>query len=216
MNYQGVKNIVFNEDCMIAMAKYPDKYFDLAIVDPEYGIGAGGVKFINGTSKSDKSYYKKDDWDKQPASQEYFTELFRVSKNQIICGGNYFTDKIPVSRCWVVWDKTIHGNSYADCELLWTSFDEPARYFRENIAQTNSEGRIHPTQKSIKFYKYLLDRFARLGDKILDSHVGSGSSRIACYDYGFNFTGFELDGDYFEAQEKRFKNHTEQIRMFVP
>lgn len=204
---------VFCEDNMIGMARYPDKFFELAIVDPEYGIGAGSTDFINGTSKSHKPYYRKEDWDKAPASKEYFDELFRVSKNQIICGGNYFTDKVRVSRGWFVWDKTIHGNSYSDCELFWTSFDMPTRYHRENIAQTNVEGRIHPTQKSIKLYRKLISIYAKPGDKILDTHLGSGSSRIAAYDMGFDFYGWEIDRDYFEAMEKRFQLFKSQTKL---
>lgn len=204
---------VFNEDCMQGMARYPDKYFDLAIVDPPYGIGAGGKRFINGTSKTEKKYYKDIDWDVKPEVQ-YFNALLRVSKNQIIWGGNYFVSMLKDFRCFIIWDKTIHGNSYADCELAWTSFDQPARYFRENIAQTTSEGRIHPTQKSIILYKWLLKNYAKPGDKILDTHLGSQSSRIAAYDMGFAFTGFEIDKDYFEAGNKRFENFKKQLKLF--
>jgi site-specific DNA-methyltransferase (adenine-specific) len=206
---------LLNEDNMQLMAKYPDKYFDLAIVDPPYGIGAGGKSFINGTSKSIKSYYKENDWDKIRPSEEYFRELFRVSKNQIIWGGNYFSDLLPAFRCFVFWDKTIHGNSYADGELAWTSFDSVARYFRENIAQTNSEGRIHPTQKSVKLYKWLLDKYAKQGDKILDTHLGSGSIAIACHDMGFDLVACEIDKDYYEAAVKRFNEQTKQQKLFA-
>ena len=202
-------------DCMEYMKTVPDKYFELAIVDPPYGIGAGGKSFINGSSKSEKKYYKDNDWDCSIPSDEYFIELFRISKNQIIWGGNYFPYiwRKP-SRAFIFWDKTIHGNSYADGELAWTSFDKVARYFRENIAQTNSEGRIHPTQKSIRLYKWLLKNYAKPNDKIFDSHVGSGSSRIACYDLGFDFEGCEIDKDYWEAQEKRFKDYLSQPKLF--
>jgi len=203
-------------DCIEGMKNTPDKYYDLSIVDPPYGIGAGGKGFINGTSKSKKEYYKTNDWDLLPPSIEYFKELIRVSKNQIIWGGNYFSNLLPPFRCFISWDKTIHGNSYADCELAYTSFNSVARYYRENIAQTNVEGRIHPTQKSIKLYKWLLQNYAKPGNKILDTHLGSGSSRIAAYDLGFDFTGYELDTDYYLAQEKRFKNHIAQQSLFVP
>lgn len=201
-------------DCIEGMKKYPDKYFELAIVDPPYGIGAGSKNFINGTSKTQKKYYKIHDWDLQRPQIDYFNELFRVSKNQMIWGGNYFSDLLPPFRCFIFWDKTIHGNSYADGELCWTSFNAVARYFRENISQTTSEGRIHPTQKSIKLYKWLLTNYAKEGDKILDTHLGSGSSRIAAYDMGFEFTGFELDKDYFDASEKRFQQHIQQLTLF--
>lgn len=208
-----MRNEAYLMDCMDLMKRYPDKYFDLAIVDPPYGIGASGKSFINGTSKSVKPYYKDDCWDKGRPNLEYFNELFRVSKNQIIWGGNYFSDYLPPFRCFIVWDKTIHGNSYADCELAWTSFDSVARYFRENIAQTNVEGRIHPTQKSIRLYKWIFQTFGKAGDKILDTHLGSGSSRIAAEIMGFDFVGCEIDREYFEAQEKRFKLHLSQPRL---
>jgi site-specific DNA-methyltransferase (adenine-specific) len=204
---------ITNEDNMELMARYPDKYFDLAIVDPPYGIGAGGKSFINGTSKTKKEYYKTEDWDLKRPSKEYFDELFRISKNQMIWGGNYFSDLLPPFRCFVFWDKTIHGNSYADGELCWTSFDNVARYFRENIAQTNSEGRIHPTQKSIKLYKWLLDKYAKQGDKILDTHLGSGSIAIACHDYGFDLTACELDKEYFDKAMQRINNHMAQTKL---
>lgn len=203
-----------NCDCMDLMSQFPDGHFNLAIVDPPYGIGAGSVKFINGTSKTEKPYYKLHDWDTAIPDQKYFDELFRVSKNQIIWGGNYFTHLLKPFRCFVVWDKTIHGNSYADCELAWTSFDQPARYFRENIAQTNVEGRIHPTQKSIKLYKNLLDKFAKEGDLILDTHLGSGSIAIACHDYKFNLVASEIDKEYFDNCMKRVSNHLAQTVLF--
>lgn len=209
------KITITNEDNMQLMARYPDNYFDLAIVDPPYGIGAGGKSFINGTSKTSKEYYRENDWDLQRPSKEYFKELLRVSKNQMIWGGNYFADLLPPFRCFIFWDKTIHGNSYADGELCWTSFDKVARYFRENIAQTNSEGRIHPTQKSVKLYKWILDKYAKQGDKILDTHLGSGSIAIACHDYGFELTACELDAEYYEKAVQRIKNHTNQQNLFL-
>lgn len=201
-------------DCMDVMKKYPDEYFDLAICDPPYGIGAGGKSFINGTSKSVKPYYKTDCWDKSIPEASYFMELKRISVNQIIWGGNYFSHLLPPFRCFIFWDKTIHGNSYADGELAWTSFDSVARYFRENIAQTNSEGRIHPTQKSVKLYRWLLKNYAKEGDKILDTHGGSMSSAIACHQMGFDLTLCELDKDYYEAGVKRFKEQTMQQDLF--
>ena len=195
---------------MQGMKRYPDKYFDLAVVDPPYGIGAGAKSFINGTSKTQKNYYRENDWDTEKPNAEYFNELLRASKNQVVWGGNYFAEHLGSFRCFLCWDKTIHGNSYADCELAWTSFDSPARYYRKNIAQVNSEGRIHPTQKPITLYEWILLNYAKLGDKILDTHVGSGSSRIAAYKHGFDFVGFEIDKEYFEAQEKRFNDFKAQ------
>lgn len=203
-----------NRDCMELLKETPNKFYDLAIVDPPYGIGAGGVKFKNGTSKSVKNYYKEDDWDIAP-KKDYFQELQRVSKNQIIWGGNYFVEYLKNFRCFIFWDKTIHGNSYADGELAWTSFDEVARYYRKNICQIEFEGeRIHPTQKSVHLYKWLLKNYAKEGDKILDTHCGSGSIAIACYDMGFDLTATELDKDYYEASLLRLENHKKQLKLF--
>jgi len=207
------KITITNEDNMELMSRYPDNYFDLAIVDPPYGIGAGSKKFINGTSKTIKDYYKDNDWDIAP-KKEYFNELFRVSKNQIIWGGNYFVEYLKNFRCFIFWDKTIHGNSYADGELAWTSFDNVARYYRKNIAQVTSEGRQHPTQKPITLYEFCLMRYAKEGDKILDTHLGSGSIALACHNLGYELTACELDKDYFEASIKRINNHISQQRLF--
>lgn len=205
---------VFNMDCMDFMKTVPDKFFHLAIVDPPYGIGASSKKFINGTSKSVKNYYRENCWDTEKPTAEYWAELKRVSKNQIVWGGNYFADHLGAFRCFVCWDKTIHGNSYADCELAWTSFDSVARYYRKNIAQVNSEGRIHPTQKPITLYQFILKEFAEEGNLILDTHVGSGSLRLACHQAGLTFCGTEIDKEYFETQEKRWKNLSAQTMMF--
>lgn len=204
-----MKSEAYNLDCLEAMRQMPDNAFDLAIVDPPYGIGADKKNAHSNIRDNDK--WKDVDWDSETPSQEYFEELFRVSRNQIIWGGNYFLDKIQrPSRGMIVWDKTIHGNTLADCELAWSSIDKPARIYQENIVFTTLEGRIHPTQKSAKLYRWILKNYAKPGDKILDTHLGSGSSRIACYDLGFDFTGYELDADYFAAQEERFKRHTAQ------
>jgi len=204
-----------NTDCMEFMRNVADKYFDLAIVDPPYGIGASAKSFINGTSKTKKDYYKDNCWDKAIPTPEYFAELFRVSKNQIIWGGNYFTEYLKPSRCWIFWDKTIHGNSYADGELAWTSFDKVVRYYRKNICQVEVEGeRIHPTQKTIHLYTWILNQYAKQGDKILDTHGGSMSIAIACHDYGFDLDLCELDKDYFESGKKRLENHMLQTKLF--
>ena len=202
-------------DCMELMREFPDKHFDLAIVDPPYGIGAGGVGFKNGSSKSEKSYFKENDWDKERPTFEYFEELRRVSENQIIWGGNYFSDLLPPFRCFIFWDKTIHGNSYADGEIAWSSFDRVARYFRENIAQTNSEGRIHPTQKSVRLYSWLLENYAEKGQRILDTHMGSGSIAIACHYAQCHLTASELDEDYFKAACERIERETRQQTFFA-
>ena len=203
---------LYNKDCMEALKEFKDNHFDLAIVDPPYGIGAGSNKFINGTSKTVKDYYRDNDWDIAP-KKEYFTELQRVSKNQIIWGGNYFVEHLQNFRCFIFWDKTIHGNSYADGEMAWTSFDKAARYYRKNIAQVTSEGRMHPTQKPVTLYEFILMNFAKEGDKILDTHLGSGSIAIACHNLGFDLEGYELDTEYFEAATKRLKQHQQQLRL---
>jgi site-specific DNA-methyltransferase (adenine-specific) len=205
--------LVTNEDNMKLMSRYEDNHFDLAIVDPPYGIGAGSNKFINGTSKTEKNYYRDNDWDIAP-NKEYFTELQRVSKNQIIWGGNYFVEHLQNFRCFIFWDKTIHGNSYADGEMAWTSFDKVARYYRKNIAQVTSEGRMHPTQKPITLYEFILMNFAEKGNKILDTHLGSGSIALACHNLGYDLTACELDKEYYEAAIKRIEQHKAQIRMF--
>lgn len=207
------KLTITNEDNMEMMSRYPDNYFELAIVDPPYGIGAGSKKFINGSSKREKNYFRENDWD-IPPTKKYFKELKRVSKNQIIWGGNYFVEYLKNFRCFIFWDKTIHGNSYADGELAWTSFDKVARYYRKNIAQVTSEGRFHPTQKPVTLYKWLLDKYAKEGDKILDTHLGSGSIAIACHDYGFELTACELDKEYYDNAIKRIQNHVSQLKLF--
>ena len=206
------KITITNEDNMLLMARYPDNYFDLAIVDPPYGLGK---RIVNGGSVSNliKNQNKKvKNWDDSTPSKEYFNQLKRVSKNQIIWGGNYF-DLLP-TRCFIVWDKTIHGNTYADADFAWTSFDTPARIYKENIAITTSEGRIHPTQKSIKLYKWLLDKYAKEGDKILDTHLGSGSIAIAAHDYKYELTACELDKEYYDKAIQRILNHTNQQKLF--
>jgi len=211
----------YNRDCMEGMKEFPDKYFELAIVDPPYGIGAsdykrGGTKM--GNSAAVCKVYLKKDWDSAIPEESYFIELQRISKNQIIWGANNFG--LPPSTCWIVWDKMTAPNGYADCELAWTSFDKAVRQIRLQWSgmlqydMKNKEDRIHPTQKPIALYKWLLKNYAKEGDKILDTHLGSASSRIAAYDMGFDFWGYELDKDYFDASVKRFENFKSQLKMF--
>lgn len=213
------ESIVFNMDCMEGMKQYPDKYFDLSIVDPPYGIGANKMTLGNGKRKV---FRGNDDWDKYAPSVDYFFELKRVSKNQIIWGANHFISRMPFdSSSWVFWDKGTGKNDFADGELAYTSFPTTVRKFFKswvgaNAREQNELDRCHPTQKPIALYKWLLQNYAKAGDKILDTHLGSGSSRIAAYDMDFDFTGYELDKDYFDAQEKRFKNHIAQQSLFVP
>lgn len=212
-------SIVTNEDCMALMARYPDKYFDLAIVDPPYGIGhstiAGkqsGKKY--GNAASAKRVYETKSWDDSPPPIEYFFELFRVSRNQIIWGANHFISLMPYdSQGWIFWDKNNGKNNFSDGELAFTSFKKGLRKVDVTwngmiqYDMKNKEDRFHPTQKPIPLYAWLLQNYAKPGDKILDTHLGSGSSRIAAYDLGFDFTACELDKDYFDAQEKRFATH---------
>jgi site-specific DNA-methyltransferase (adenine-specific) len=202
-----------NECNMELMKRYPDNYFDLAIVDPEYGIDAGNMTMGSGKNKK----YTKKNWDKKAPKEEYFIELFRVSKNQIICGGNYFTDKLPISKGWIFWDKGINGDcSFADGELIWSSFDvvlRKAEIRYKGFLGADNE-RIHITQKPIKLYKWLLDKYAKPNDKILDTHLGSMSIAIACIDYGFELVGCELDTEYYEKGIKRVQNHLLQQKLF--
>jgi site-specific DNA-methyltransferase (adenine-specific) len=209
---------VTNEDCMKGMARYPDKYFDLAIVDPPYGIGMDGGN-IGGNNATKATNYTKKDWDISAPNKDYFIQLKRVSKNVVIWGANHFIKNIPYnSSCWIVWDKDNTGN-FADAELAYTSFKSAVRIFKfrwNGMLQQNmkdKENRIHPTQKPVALYKWLLQNYAKQGDKILDTHLGSGSSRIAAYEMGFDFTAFELDKEYFEAQEKRYNNHISQLKL---
>jgi site-specific DNA-methyltransferase (adenine-specific) len=212
---------VYNMDCIAGMKEYPDKYFDLALVDPPYGIGesSNDNQSRSGLAKS-KNYGKKF-WDNEPPQIEYFTELIRVSKNQVVWGANHFISRLPYdASCWLVWDKVNGENDFADCELAWTSFNKAVRKFTyrwHGMLQQNmkdKEARIHPTQKPISLYEWILLRFAEKGQKVLDTHLGSGSSRIAAHNLGFHFVGFELDKEYYEAQEKRFRTHISQQRLF--
>lgn len=212
-----------NIDCMKLMAEYPDQHFDLAICDPPYGIGAsnysrGGTRYGNSAAIC-KTYTKKD-WDNQTPDKAYFDELFRVSKNQIIWGGNYFANLLPNSSCWIVWDKQTAPNSgYADCELAWASFDTAVRKVQwrwSGMLQQNmsdKENRIHPTQKPKGLYDWLLHKYANEGDKILDTHLGSGSIAIACHYRGFDLVGCEIDQEYYNDALKRFKMETAQIKL---
>ena len=207
---------VYNEDCIEVMKRYPDNYFYLAVVDPPYGIGANKMQLGNGKKKI---YRGENDWDNSIPTAEYWEQLFRVSKNQIVWGGNYMTEYLPPSRCWIFWDKGTGNNSYADGELAWCSFNKVVKKYSRfwsggNAKERGDIDRVHPTQKPISLYEWILKEFAVEGNLILDTHLGSGSSRIACQKNGYSFTGFELDKDYYEAQEKRFKDFVSQLRMF--
>jgi len=216
---------ITNEDCMDLMARYPDKYFDLAIVDPPYGIGEDGSKSQSRMRKNNKwakpkpsIYIPNKKWDIRP-NDLYFKELKRVSKNQIIWGANYFGN-MPSSSGWIVWHKKRHDekNDFSDAELAYSSFKKGCRLFHLpwiGFGAVNiSETRIHPTQKPVALYKWLLHNYAKEGDKILDTHLGSGSIAIACHDYNFDLTACELDKEYFEAAMKRISAHTAQTKLF--
>jgi site-specific DNA-methyltransferase (adenine-specific) len=209
----------YNMDCMIGMKEFPDKYFDLAIVDVPYGIGKDGGK-IGGDNLWRATNYTKKDWDKDAPPQEYFTELIRVSKNQIIFGANHFISRIPYDTpCWIVWDKDNSGN-FADCELAWTSFSSAVRkitYRWNGMLQgdmKNKEYRIHPTQKPVALYEWLLTHYAKPGDKILDTHVGSASSLVACHHLHFDYVGFEIDEDYYRMASERLEAEKAQTTLF--
>jgi len=209
---------ITNEDNMDLMSRYEDNYFDLAIVDPPYGIGVTKNKRLNNISNKD--------WDNEIPKKEYFEELKRVSKNQIIWGGNYFIEHLSNTRCYLNWDKLNHSDTYADCEMAWTSFDKNAKIFKYMwdgnrygfIGAIKGVGkksiRMHPTQKPIALYEWLLMNYAKEGDKILDTHLGSGSIAIACHNLKYDLTACELDKEYFDAAMKRIKSHQQQIQMF--
>ena len=204
---------IFNCDNMQLMARYPDNYFDLAIVDPPYGINRdGSFNSRKGNGKGRKGFDFKG-WDIKSPETEYFKELFRVSKNQIIWGGNYFTKDLPPSMGWLVWDKG-QRILQSDGEIAFTSFQQAMRFVEYGRHELAIEGTIHPTQKPIKLYKWILDKYAKQGDKILDTHLGSGSIAIACHDYGFDLTACELDKEYFDSAMKRINNHMSQTKLF--
>jgi site-specific DNA-methyltransferase (adenine-specific) len=204
-------HLFINGDCMEYMKTMPDKYVDLCICDPPYGIGEDGSKnHTRGKLATSKNYKPFAGNDIEPPNKAYFKELFRVSKNQIIFGANHFIDLMPYrSSCWVVWDKDNGNNDFADCELAWTSFKTAVRKYTfrwKGMLQgdmKNKEHRIHPTQKPVALYKWLLNKYAKQGDKILDTHVGSASSLIACFQLGFDYVGFEIDKDYYESAQTR-------------
>jgi site-specific DNA-methyltransferase (adenine-specific) len=213
---------ITNEDNMQLMARYPDKYFDLAIVDPPYGIGEDGGKGVRTSPSRPNSYnrkpkYEAKGWDKEPPAKEYFLELLRVSKYVIIWGANHFIDRIPnaSSPCWIVWDKKNEGTDFADCELAWSNMKTAVRKYTVHKFKGTRGGKdcIHPTQKPVDLYKWILTKYANDGDKILDTHLGSGSIAIACHDMGFDLTACELDPDYYNAAIKRLTDHQKQLKL---
>jgi site-specific DNA-methyltransferase (adenine-specific) len=202
------------EDNMELMARYEDNHFDLAIVDPPYGINFAKTHTGNGWIVRESK-----DWDKEIPSAEYFAELRRVSKNQIIWGANYMTEHLPSSMGWIFWDKGQRNFSLADGELAYTSYQRALRVFTMPRGAHKAEddktgGKIHPTQKPVKLYEWLLMNYAKEGDKILDTHLGSGSIAIACHNLGFDLTACELDPDYYAAAIKRIEQHKSQQKLF--
>jgi len=208
---------ITNEDNMELMKRYPDNYFDLAIVDPPYGIERGGqTETFTKNPKHKRKLHKQKEWDNEIPTKEYFDELVRVSKNQIIWGANYFVEHLTKGTMgWIFWYKGQEGLSMSDGEIAYSSFQKATRQVNINrglIAQQG--GSIHPTQKPVALYKWLLDKYAKQGDKILDTHLGSGSIAIACHDYGFELTACELDVDYYNKGIERIKNHVSQQKLF--
>lgn len=201
-------------DCMEFMATQPDNAFDLAIVDPPYGIDVGKMGKGKGgkrTSKFERNY-KQGEWDSDPPDKLYFDALFRITKNQIIWGANYFPQHLEGSPGWILWDKG-QRLSQADGELAYSSINKPLRIWKQNRVILLQEGTIHPTQKPVKLYQWLLENYANPGQRILDTHLGSGSSAIAAHYFGVDFVGCELDEDYFKAARERFDAETAQQAM---
>lgn len=225
-------NVAYNMDCLEAMRQMPDKAFDLAVVDPPYGIGvmtmnytkSGAVRTHGHAAAVRRDYRKQGEWDVKPP-REYFEQLFRVSKKQIIWGGNYFTDMLPPSKGFICWDKRVNDqmtNDFSDCEYAYLSEGlGVARMFRycwNGMIQgdmKHKEERFHPTQKPVALYAWIFKQYAKPGYRILDTHLGSGSSRIAAYDAGLDFEGYEIDKAYFDMQERRFEKHTAQQNLFL-
>lgn len=214
---------LYNADCMDILREMPDKAFDLAIVDPPYGLGEKNI--LKNRSRSIKArsqeYIPFSGWDAEAPAEDFFAELHRVSRNRIIWGANHFISRIPFdSSCWIVWDKQNGENDFADCELAWTSFRSAVRIFRfrwQGMLQGNmkhKEKRIHPTQKPVALYRWLLANYAKPGEKILDTHLGSGSIAIACDMAGLSLTGIELDPEYYQAAKKRLIAHRLQQKLF--
>ena len=194
-----------NVDCLPFMKQCEDEQFDLAIVDPPYGIGI--------SSNPVRQQHEKKSWDNAIPSKEYFDELKRVSKHQIVWGGNYFLQYLDNTQCFLIWDKKQPFDfSLAMCEMAWTSFSKPAKIFPQSVLKERNK--IHPTQKPIELYKWLLTHYAEKGQKILDTHLGGGSIAIACDELGFDLTACEIDKDYFDKANKRLKPYRNQQALF--
>jgi len=211
-----MNSIVFNSDCVEGMKQFPDKYFDLAVVDPPYGIGEHGGKCRTRKRHKNHVVHAKKNWDSKRPTKKYFKELFRVSKNQIIWGGNYFVEHLKPKMGWIYWDKLI-GGDFSDGELAYTSFERALKKFTKSIERSRGKfeiQRIHPTQKPIALYDWLYLNYAEEGMKILDTHLGSGSNRISAHKYKMDFTAFEIDKEYFDKQEQRYRDFISQTVLF--
>lgn len=213
----GRLSVLYLMDCEKAMPQFPENYFDLAVVDPPYGIGMDGGKSIGLRKKWTQSYekikYEKKNWDSKVPNPEYFTDLFLVSKHQIIWGGNYFIDNLKKSECIIAWDKKCDNTGFSDFEIAWTSFKSSNKICRLPI-QVESQKRIHPTQKPVKLYQWTFDNLLPEGGKVIDTHLGSGSNRIAADKAGnIDFTAFEIDEQYFDDSVKRFENYSKQLKL---
>lgn len=207
-------NIAYNADCLAAMREMPDNAFDLAVIDPPYGVN----RFLNNQPTRLNKYGSMQTANDLKPTAEYFKELFRISKNQIIWGYNHLSDMLPSTKEFIFWYKHQPVDTYSDGELAWTSFEKTAKCFDYPFfggTGADKDGRIHPTQKPIALYTWIYQTYAKPGDKILDTHLGSGSSRIAAYDAGLDFVGYEIDKEYFDKQEERFAQHTAQLSLFV-
>lgn len=210
----GVRGLDLScEDCMALMARYPDKHFDLAIVDPPYGIGRDGSAQTTSSHGGRKAHAFKG-WDSKPPGADYFCELYRVSKDQIIWGANYYPGHLPKSMGWIFWDKG-QRICNSDGELAFSSFNRALRVVEMNRVELLKEGTIHPTQKPIKLYTWLLENYAKTGMKILDTHLGSGSHAIACHYFGAHLTACEIDADYFREASARINRETAQTTLFT-
>lgn len=199
------KITLYNCDCMEYMKNIPDKYYDLAIVDPPYGIGI--------SSNPIRQSHKRKQWDESIPQKKYFEELFRISKNQIVWGGNYFIEYLRNTQNFIIWDKKQPEQfSLAMCELGWTSFKSPAKIYRKSVLEERNK--IHPTQKPVKLYEWILKNYAKSTDKILDTHFGSCSIGIACHNFGCSLDACELDEEYFDNAFKRVRTHVRQLDLF--
>jgi len=223
-----VGSIVFNSDCVEGMKQFPDNYFDLAVVDPPYGINFDGNTTVKGkggkaNTFSNKQHHDKKGWDNERPSDEYFAELQRVSKNQIVWGGNYFADLLPPKKGWIFWDKKItnaNNTNFSDGELAWTSFNCILRRFTYDwigfgyLNNPQGEKKTHPTQKPVALYDWIYKNYAEEGMKVIDTHLGSGSNRISAHKYKMDFTAFEIDKEYFDKQEQRYRDFISQTTLF--